>query len=80
MELVERMQKTVEGQVTWASPELGKKCIDCIHASVLSRPSGHRRHVCKLVRIVSGKAGVPFDAQRAIACSKFSDVVDAPIA
>ena len=78
MELVERMQKTVEGQVTWANPELGKKCIDCAHASLSKKPSSHRRHVCKLVRVVSGRSGVLFDAQRAIACSKFSDEVDAP--
>jgi len=69
VELAERMQKTEPGQVTWASPDLGKKCVECRHIARV-----HKGYVCKLVRVVSGKIGVPYDASRAIACSKFEGI------
>ena len=75
MELSERMARTVEGQVTWASPELEKKCFECGHADHKWPSANNRKtHVCKLVKLVSGKTGIPYDGNRAIACSKFSRV------
>lgn len=61
MELRERMTKTVAGQVTWASPELGKKCVECKHYD----------NACLKVKVVSGIKGKPYDGKRAIACSVF---------
>lgn len=75
MELAERMQKTKLGQATWANPDLGKTCLDCAHLSPAPKPKGHATHICTLVRVVSGIKGVPYDAARSIACSKFA-VVD----
>lgn len=74
MELAERMQKTVPGQVTWANPDLGKKCLDCAHLTPAPKTKGRPMHICTLVRVVSGSKGVPYDAERAIACSKFAAV------
>lgn len=65
MELAERMRKTVLGQVTWADPDIGKKCWEC---------KNYKRGICTLVRVVSGKTGVKYDGKRAIACSKFAGV------
>lgn len=33
-----------------------------------------KTHVCKKVRTVSNKNGVPYDGDRAIACSQFESV------
>jgi len=74
MELTERMQKTVPGQVTWANPDLGRKCLDCAHLTPAPQTKGKPMHICALVRVVSGKKGIPYDAVRAIACSKFAAV------
>jgi len=74
MELTERMQKTVPGQVTWANPDLGKKCLDCAHLTPAPQTKGKPMHICALVGVVSGKKGIPYDAVRAIACSKFAAV------
>ena len=74
MERAERMQKTVPGQVTWANPDLGKKCLDCAHITPAPQTKGRPMHICTLVRLVSGSKGVPYDAVRAIACSKFAAV------
>jgi hypothetical protein len=61
MELRERMVRTTAGQVTWASPELGKKCIECRHFD----------GACLKVKVVSGLKGKPYDGKKAIACSVF---------
>lgn len=74
MELTERMQKTILGQVTWANPDLGKKCIDCAYIARAVKIKDKKTHVCTLVLAVSGIKGVPYDAKRAIACSKFAEV------
>lgn len=71
MELVERMNLTKEGQVTWAQPEIGKKCIDCKHMLLSPMPSQHRKHICALVKAHTGKVGILYDGNRAIACSEF---------
>lgn len=64
MELSERMLLTVAGQVTWASPEIGKKCVDC-------RQYDQSDMICKKVKLVCRTKGKPFDGRRAIACSVF---------
>ena len=73
MDLFERMQKTVSGQVTWANPELGKKCSECKWCVRHPKPKMAPRleDQCQLVFVHTKKRGVPFDAKRAIACSKF---------
>ena len=75
MELHERMVLTKEGQVTWANPELGKKCYECAHSA--RHPKDSSKHECKLVKLITKRTGKPYDAYRAIACSKF-EVVDKP--
>jgi hypothetical protein len=74
MELTERMQKTVQGQVTWASPDLGKKCSDCKWCVRHPRPklAPPMNDQCQLVFVHTKKRGVPFNAKLAIACSMFS--------
>lgn len=69
-----RMTKTVPGQVTWADPELGSKCIACKNCERHPRPKLNPRldHVCTLVKAHTGKIGQPFNANLAIACPKFS--------
>lgn len=75
MELNERMAWTTEGQVTWADPELGKKCFQCVHADHKWPSAKNRKtHICTLVKLVSGRTGAPYDGKRAIACSKFAEV------
>lgn len=74
MELSERMAKTAAGQVTWARPELGKRCEQCKHVALAAMQKQFKTHVCQLVKVVSGKNGVPYDGKRAIACSKFEAV------
>ena len=75
MELSERMQKTVPGQVTWANPELGKKCSDCKWRVKHKRPklSHGFKDQCELVFVRSGRQGEPFNAEKTIACSLFSE-------
>jgi len=77
MELEERMQKTKPGQVTWANPDLGKMCLECAHLEPAPKHKGRAMHVCKMVRVVSGMNGIPYDAVRAIACSKFAGIDEA---
>lgn len=72
MELSERMQKTVDGQLTWADPTLGKMCSDCKYSARHPKPKEHRPNVCELVKLHTGKIGEPYMARKAIACSKFS--------
>ena len=74
MDLAERMKITVPGQLTWARPDLGKKCIDCKWCGGHPRPkhSSPLRDQCKLVFIHTKTRGVPFDAKLASACSMFS--------
>jgi hypothetical protein len=74
MELQQRINMTAQGQATWANPEIGKKCIECAHIANAPRPSQRKKHICELVRVVSGKKGVPYDAIIAVACSKFQDI------
>jgi hypothetical protein len=74
MELQQRINMTAQGQVTWANPEIGKKCIECANIADAPRPSQRKKHICELVRVVSGKKGVPYDATIAVACSKFQDI------
>lgn len=71
MELIDRMAMTVEGQVTWANPDLGEKCSACGHFKQIKprRPSGDGR--CSLVLAVTGNNGKPFYGSCACACSKF---------
>lgn len=73
MELSERMQKTVQGQVTWASPELGKTCAQCKWRVRHPKPklAPLMEDQCQLVFVHTKRRGVPFNASRAIACSKF---------
>lgn len=73
MELPERMQKTVKGQVTWAKPELGKTCAQCKWRTKHPKPKLAPRveDQCRLVFVHSKKPGVPFNANTAIACSMF---------
>ena len=73
MELAERMAMTKVGQVTWADPRLEKKCTDCKHAVQVYKVQ-YLTHICELVKVVSGKKGKPYDAKRAVACSKFESV------
>jgi len=74
MELQERINMTIKGQLTWANPDLGKKCIQCAHISPAHKPVERKRHVCSLVRLHTGKKGVPYDAIYATACNKFHDI------
>lgn len=71
MELQERMQKTVAGQVTWADPDKGMKCSACRHIKRHERPKPHKPDQCALVWVHMRRKGEPFDAKTAIACSKF---------
>jgi hypothetical protein len=73
MELQERMEKTVAGQVTWADPTRGKTCNDCRHSARHPKPKEHKPDVCNLVKIHTGKIGEPYAARKAIACSMFSE-------
>lgn len=70
-ELKERMVKTMDGQVTWAEPELGKTCAECKHLARHPKPKEFRQNVCQLVKVHTGKIGVPFMGRKAIACPKF---------
>ena len=76
MELQERMSKTVKGQVTWADPDKGRKCISCKHLSRLPthKVGADKRacHKCDLVKLHTKKDGVAFNGNLAIACSMFS--------
>nr|DAL11083.1 MAG TPA_asm: Kruppel-like factor 3 ZINC FINGER, KRUPPEL-LIKE, TRANSCRIPTION [Bacteriophage sp.] len=71
MDLAERMSLTKEGQVTWADPEIGQKCSACRHVQRHAKPKPFRPDQCALVFTHSRRHGVPFDAKKAIACSKF---------
>jgi methionyl-tRNA synthetase len=72
MELSERMQKTAEGQLTWADPTLGKTCDQCKHCERHPKPREFKPDVCTLVKVHTGKIGMPFMARKAVACPKFS--------
>jgi hypothetical protein len=74
MKLQQRINMTVQGQVTWANPEIGRKCIECAHITDAPKPSQRKKHICELVRVVSGKKGFPYDAEFSVACSKFQDI------
>ena len=69
MELQQRIN-----MLTWANPDLGKKCIECAHLSPAAKPVERKKHVCDLVRVHSGKKGVPYDGIFATACGKFQDI------
>lgn len=71
MELPERMMKTVPGQVTWVKPELNKTCAQCKWRTKHSRPKPHMQDQCQLVFVHLKKPGVPFNAEKAVACSMF---------
>ncbi len=71
MELKDRMALTVEGQVTWADPSKGAKCITCKNVGKHPKPKIQREQICQLVFLFTKKKGVPFDARRATACSKY---------
>ena len=73
MELQERMAKTVEGQLTWADPSLGKTCADCKHREAHPKPREFKPDICTLVKIHTKKIGVPFMARKAIACGKYEE-------
>lgn len=73
MDLKERMFLTVSGQVTWADPSLKKNCWDCKHVQRHPKSRGFKRHQCQLVRAHTGRDGQPFNAEKAISCSKFED-------
>lgn len=71
MDLQQRMTMTVEGQATWADPEKGAKCSSCRHVGRHQKPRPFKPDQCRLVFLVSRRHGVPFDAKKAIACSKY---------
>ncbi len=73
MELQERMAKTVLGQLTWANPELGKTCAECKHCATHPKPREFRPNVCQLVKVHTGRVGLPFMASKAIACGKYEE-------
>jgi hypothetical protein len=77
MTLEERMAATVKGQVTWADPSKGAKCISCAHIIKVPEdelnsfvyPGNVNR--CTLVKLHTKKKGVIFNGSRAIACSMY---------
>lgn len=71
MDVQEGMNLTVIGQVTWADPEKGMKCSACRFAKLHPKPKPHKPNQCSLVMVHMRRAGEPFDAKTAIACSKF---------
>jgi hypothetical protein len=71
VELAERMALTVEGQATWANPDMAAKCISCRHIQRHVKPRPFKPDQCKLVWLLTRRQGVPFDARKAIACSKY---------
>lgn len=73
MELKDRMVLTLPGQLTWADPEKGAKCITCKHIRRHPKPKMNMQmmHQCGLVFAHSKRHGVPLDAKRAIACSMY---------
>ncbi len=71
MDLQQRMAMTVEGQATWADPERGQKCSSCRHIQRHQKPKPFRPDQCKLVFLLTRRHGVPLDAKKAIACSKY---------
>jgi hypothetical protein len=74
-ELEERMALTKPGQVTWAKPELGRRCETCVH--MVDRSEREMKGVkvararCALVKAHTGKRGLEFAVQGAIACSQY---------
>lgn len=76
MDLNERMMRTKHGQVTWADPNLGKKCIECKWCVRHNKPKLNPRleDQCQLVFVHAKKPGDPFNAKMAIACSMFAAV------
>ena len=82
MDVQERMAKTVKGQVTWANPDLGKKCSGCAHIQKVPRAELPKNpligvdHRCGLVKVHTGKKGEAFNARTAIACNKFKGVLE----
>lgn len=72
-DLQDRMSRTVVGQVTWADPDKGMKCISCKHVRKHPSPpsNGYRKYQCRLVFSHTRKQGHPFDAEKAIACTMF---------
>jgi hypothetical protein len=70
-----RMALTQEGQVTWARPDLGMKCVTCVH--MVDRKErvvkGVKRDLarCYLVKVHTGRHGVEFNVGSAIACSQY---------
>lgn len=77
MDLAERMTLTVKGQVTWANPELNKKCISCEHIQKVPASELNQyvlpgmTHRCALVKAHTHKRGVIFNASKAVACSMY---------
>lgn len=71
MDLQERMAKTVEGQVTWADPEIGQRCSACRHLQRHPKPRPFKPDQCRLVLAHSRRQGAAFDGRQAIACPKF---------
>lgn len=71
MELKDRMMMTVEGQVAWADPSKNAKCITCKSIGKHPKPKPQKPDQCKLVFAVSRRQGLPFDAKKATACSKY---------
>jgi len=69
-DLATRMQKTVPGQITWAEPEICRKCSDCKHCIPHPKPKIRRPDQCKLVKAMTRRVGEPFDGKKAIACPK----------
>ena len=70
-DLAERMSKTVKGQLTWADLDRKEKCLSCKHIGRHPKPKLNADYVCTLVKVHTGRVGEPFNAARAIACSKF---------
>lgn len=69
MELKERMKKTINGQVTWANPDMNAKRDECRHFKI--DPKDKKLSKCDLVKVFTRKAGALFNGEMAIAYSKF---------
>lgn len=71
MELKDRIAMTVTGQLTWADPSKKANCSSCRHITRATFGKKTGTHVCSLVKAHTGKNGVPFLPDRAVACSKY---------
>lgn len=75
MDLQKRMSLFTTGQATWPDPDKHKnaRCTECRqyapHLDRDNKPTDKGR--CIYVRALTGKPGMLFEGQRALACGKF---------